>query len=67
MFILAKIGSPPSIFTYLKEDVPLCASFMFGTTMIMKYITKGKKSGPIRKETYNKTGYGVSVDQPQPA
>ena len=62
MFRLAKIGFLPSRFLYLKYDVPLFASFMFGTSMGRKWITKGKKSGSIIKETDNHPVSGVSVD-----
>ena len=38
---------------------------MFGKARIRKWITKGKKTGSIRKETDNNPGYGVSVGQLQ--
>ena len=61
MFRLAKLGFFPSIFLYLKDDVTRCASCMFETTSRMQWITRGKKLGPISKETDNKPVSGVSV------
>ena len=49
MFVLSKLGVLPSIFIYLKDDVPLYASCMFGIARRMQWITKGNKSGSIRK------------------
>ena len=43
MFRLAKLGVFPSIFIDLKDDAPLCASWMFGTSRSRKWITKGNK------------------------
>ena len=40
---------------------------MFGISKILQCITKGKKSGSIRKETENKPGSAVSEDQFQSA
>ena len=67
MFILAKLGFLPSIFLDLKYDLPFCASCMFGTANSSKWITKGKKSGSVKKETENNPGNGVSVDELQSA
>ena len=67
MFRLEKLGFPTSIFINLKDDVPLCESYMFGTSRRRKWISKGRKLGYIRKETDNKPGYLVSVDQIQSA
>ena len=65
MFRLAKLGVLLSIFLDLKDDMPLCASYMFGKSRRKKQITKGNKSVSIRKETDNNTGSRVSVDQIQ--
>ena len=65
MFRLEKLGVIPSIFLDLKDDVPLCASFMFRTERISQWMKKGKTSGSISKETDNKLGAVVSVDQLQ--
>ena len=65
MFREEKLGVLPSRFISLKYFVPLCASFIFGTERRSKWKTKGNKSGSIRKETDNKPGYGISVDQLQ--
>ena len=43
MFRLEKLGFPTSIFIDLKDDVPLCESYMFGTSRISKWIAKGSK------------------------
>ena len=59
---MAKLGVLPSIFLDLKDDVTLCVSFMFVTASRSQYITKGNKSGSIRKETDNNPGGGASVD-----
>ena len=67
MFRLAKIGVLPSIFLYLKDCVPFRSSLMFGTECRRQQITKGKKSVCISKDTANKSGSGVSVDQLQSA
>ena len=40
MFRLVKYGIHLSIFLYLKDDMPLCASCMFGTEKIRKWTTK---------------------------
>ena len=63
MFKLVKLGVLPSRFLDLKDDVPLFASCMFETSRIRQCITKGKKSGSIRKGTDHNPGDGVSVDQ----
>ena len=63
MFRLAKLGVPPSIYLDLKDDVPLCASCMFGTARRGERRTKGKKSGSIRKGADNGPGAYVSLDQ----
>ena len=65
MFRLSKLGVLPSRFLYLKGDVPLCTSLIFGTERKREKITKGNKTGSIRKETDNNPGAGVSVDQLQ--
>ena len=65
MFRLSKIGVLPSIFLDLKGGVTLFASYMFVTAIRIQYITKGYKSGSIRKETDNNPGSVVSVDQLQ--
>ena len=65
MFRLANIGVLSWIFIDLKDDVPICASCMFGTSRRRQWITEGKKSGPTRKETDNKPRDAVSVDQLQ--
>ena len=65
MFILAKIRIIPSIVLDLKDDMTLCASCVFGTARKIQWITKGKRSGSIRKDTDNKSVYRVSVDQLQ--
>ena len=59
MFRLAKLGVLPSIPLDLKDDVPLCASCMFGTARRSQWITKVNKSCSIIKETYNKPVDGV--------
>ena len=61
MFRLAKLGVLPSIFIDLKDDVPICESYIFGTSRRIQLRTNGDKSGSIRNETDNKPGYGVSV------
>ena len=53
MFRLAKRGVLTSIFIYLKDDVPLCASFMFGIARRSQWMTKENKSGSIEKESDN--------------
>ena len=65
MFRLAKLGVLTSIFLDLKDDVPPCASCMFGTTRSRTWRTKVNKSGSIWNDTGNKTGAGVSVHQIQ--
>ena len=40
---------------------------MFGTSSRRQWITRGNKSGSIRKYTDNETGYAVSVDKLQSA
>ena len=65
MFKLAKIGVLQSIFLYLKDDVPLCLSCMFGKERRREWRKKGKESRSIRKYTDNKPADGVSVDQLQ--
>ena len=67
MFRLEKLRVLPLRCIDLKDDVPLCKSCMFGTERRRKWKTKCKKSGSIRKETGNKPGYVVSVDQLQTA
>ena len=62
MFGLAKLGVLPSVSLDWKDDVPLCTSCMFGTTIVKAMDKNGKKSGSISKETDNKSGAGVSVD-----
>ena len=49
------------MFLDLKDDVPIFESCMFVTARRRQWITKGKKSYFIRKETDNNTGAGVSV------
>ena len=39
---------------------------MFGTTRIRKWKTEGKKFGSIQKDSDNKLGASVSVDQLKP-
>ena len=63
MFRLAKLGVLPSGFIELKYNVRLCASYMFVTSRMMQWITKVNKSESISKDTENKPGYGVLVDQ----
>ena len=63
MFRLAKLGFLLSIFLYLKGDVTLCASCIFGKERRRKRIKKGNKSGYIRQETDNNPGARVLVDQ----
>ena len=58
---------PTSIFLYLKEDVSLCTSWIFGTERILQWTTKGNKSRYKSKESNNKIGSAVSVDQRQSA
>ena len=65
MFRLSKLGFLSSIILDLKDDVLLCSSFMFVTSIKRQWITKVKKLDPIKKETDNNTGDGVSVDQLQ--
>ena len=65
MFRILNLGLPPPIFLDLKDDVPLCASCIFGTARIRNWITKENKSGSTMKEIYNKPGAAVSVDQLQ--
>ena len=65
MFRLSKLGFLTSRLLYLKDDVPLCYSQMFGRASGRQWMTKGKKSESIGKETINKPGSGVSVDQIQ--
>ena len=65
VFRLAKLGVLPSIFLYLKDDVPLCVPLMFGTARKRQQRTKWKKSGSIRKKTNNNPGAEVLVDQLQ--
>ena len=65
MFRIAKIGVIPSIFIDLKNDVPLCVSYMFGTARRRKWRKKWKKLGSIRQETVNNPGAAVPVDQLQ--
>ena len=67
MFRLEKLVFLTSKFIYLNYDVPLCASCMFGTSSRRQCITKGNKSGSIKKETDNNPGAVVSVDQLQSA
>ena len=56
VFRLEKLGFIPSIFLYLKADLPLCVSCIFGKARIRKCRTKLDKSGSIRKETDDKPG-----------
>ena len=65
MFRLAILGLLLSRFIDLKGDVPLCEKLLFGTARRMQWITKGGKSGSIRKKTDNNTGSVVLVDQLQ--
>ena len=65
MFILEKLGVLQSRYLELKDDMPLCESCMFGTSRRRQRRTKGKKSGSTNKETDNKTGAAVPVDQIQ--
>ena len=65
MFRLAKLEVLPSWFIDLKYDVPLCAPYIFVTARRRQWVTKGKKSGSIKKDTDKNTGYGVSEDQLQ--
>ena len=65
MFKLAKLGVLPSTFLFLKYDVTLYSSCMFGTARISKWRTKGNKSRYISEETFNKPLSVVSVDQLQ--
>ena len=60
-----KLGFLSSIFIYLKGDVPLCSSCMFGTARRRQWRKKGKKLGSMRKETENNPGSEVSVDKLQ--
>ena len=62
MLRLEKLGVPPKLFLDLKDDVPLCASWIFGTEIRQTWWTKGNKSGSVHKDTDNKTEYSVSVD-----
>ena len=67
VFILAKLGVLLERFLYLKDNVPLCASFVFLTERRWKCRTKVNKLGSIPKYTNNKPGDVVSVDQLQSA
>ena len=65
MFRLARLRVIPSIFLYLKDDMSLCESCMFGKSSGGKYITKVNKSVSISKETDNNPGFTVSLDHLQ--
>ena len=65
MFRLAKLGVFPSRFIDLKDYVDFCALFIFGTAMRRQWMTKGKKSGSISKDTGHKTRSVVSVNHLQ--
>ena len=56
MLRLEKPGIIPSIFIDLKDDVTHRVSCMFGTARRKQWITKGNKSGSIRKDNENKPG-----------
>ena len=63
MFRLAKLGALLAQFLYLKDDMPLWASWILGTERRRPWIKKGKKSVSIWKYTENKLGSAVSVNQ----
>ena len=65
MFWLAKLGVLSKWSLGLKDDMPLCTSWMFGTDSCWKCKTKGNKWGYIHNDTDNKPRYGLSVDQLQ--
>ena len=67
MFRLAKLGVLTSRFLDFNDDVPFCASCMFGSSRRSKWRTKEKISGYIRKETDDNTGAAFSEDQLQSA
>ena len=46
IFRLAKYGFLPSKFLDMKDDVPLCASCMFGTASRRQWIKKGINQVP---------------------
>ena len=65
MFCLSTLGVLPKRFIYLMDDMTLCALRIFGTARNCQWRKKGNRSGYIPKDTDNKPGSGVSVDQLQ--
>eukprot|EP00956_Cyclotella_meneghiniana_P015820 scaffold24563_cov43-Cyclotella_meneghiniana.AAC.8 len=63
MIRLARTGVLPKRFLKLRNDTPICISCNFGKAHKRPWLSKGKRSSPIRKESDTQVGDCVSTDQ----